>query len=194
MGLVPISMSNSASATLFFGYCWNDDEAADRIKAAILRYAANRGPDDDDDDDETGDERDVEWVDAVAARRGLVNPWTELKVPPGLGYQQKRAFEQDWIAAHEADLDAWRAAKKAIEAEFGIEIGFHGHTADDYSAPHLVMNGGEKDVSSIDGMEVTPEMLTIDPAWMEALDRWLAEFGIKPPHDKPRWWIVANYG
>src|ERR1035441_8633980 len=94
-------MSQSTDAILFYGYCW--DESADLF----------------------GDDVSDEWSDRVAKAGGVIDPWLEYPTNDGLPYPERKALGDAWIVDHDAELTAWREARKAIEDEFACDIGQH---------------------------------------------------------------------
>src|SRR6266567_7988042 len=113
-------MGVSTATLLVYGYVWEDE--ADLFG-----------------EDPAQDER--EWEEVVARKRGILNPWDAY--PSGefnaMSYEQRRAVGDAWMAEHRAELDAWYAAKKAIAAEFGVEIDQHG--SDEWSVPIVKISG-----------------------------------------------------
>ncbi len=173
-------MSNSLDAVLFYGYLWCDDDDRERIGRAIHGVTEE---DYDDCDHSPGD-----WIDIVHRRRGHVNPWDTRPVSASAD----DAAAERWIAENREALDRMYETKEAIDDEFGVAIGWHGHTDD--QAPHLRIVGTEQRASYNNGLAVLPEMLGVDPDWRDRLDKWLAEFGIEAPQPEPGWWLVAEYG
>lgn len=98
-------MGSSVSATLFWGYCWNDEDA--------LVEVVEQWPDGD-------------WVEHVAAVRGLpVSPWDDGSFPEG------KAAVAQWRELRGADIADYLASRQAIRDEFKCDLGEHGH----YEAP-----------------------------------------------------------
>src|SRR4051812_17268927 len=114
-------MGVSTDAILFYGYCWDEE-------GELL----GRGD---------GDDR-PEWAEVVLRKRGVANPWDaypNAEIGAIRGYQQQRAAGEAWVAAHRAELDAWDEARKAVEAEFGCEIG--AHCSDGCPMPYVAVAG-----------------------------------------------------
>jgi hypothetical protein len=158
-------MGVSTDAILFHGYCW---------------------------DDETTLFEDGEWAEAVLKKRGVHNPWDDY--PPEIervpDYEQRRKAGEEWTAVNRSRLDDWYAAKKAVEEEFGVEVG--GHCSGDCSMPYVAIKGAGETAHRGYPKEV-PD-LAVDPTWAAKLDRFLAEFGIEKPHPEPKWWLVSYWG
>jgi hypothetical protein len=187
-------MGNSASAILFYGYCWSDEDDDREIKRSIRWYVRGAPASDSSDEDDDPETPTPEWPAAIAIHRGHKNPWDDFTSSTHRDYAQRNAHDKAWIAAHRAELDAWHAAQKAVEAEFGVEMSDHGSPADDYSAPHLLIKETETRTESLDGAEITAEKMVADPEWRTRLDAWFSELGINPPQKEPRWWLVVHYG
>jgi hypothetical protein len=161
----------STNAVLFYGYCWTDDDVA------IFENAP--------------EVEDGEWVVAVLKRRGVVDPWDAYVEPSrGIPYYEQQRQTDAWTEAHRAELDAWHAAQRAVEEEFGVEV--DSHCSGDYPIPYLCT--AQVIARRGDAEEITPERLTVDPTWAGKLDRFMAEFGIEKPHESPRWWLVSYWG
>lgn len=166
-------MSTSTDALLVYGYVWGDE-------CNILN------PD--------GEEDDREWVDIIAERRGVIDPWGTF--PPEINdmpYAKQREAAKVWSDANRAEIGAYLETKKAIEVEYGVEIGHHG--SDSWRVPIVkIANVGHRayrgDVISID-----PTALAVDPAWNEKLSRFIADLGIDTSEAQgPGWFLVSWWG
>jgi hypothetical protein len=171
-------MGTSATAILFYGYLWDDDESTCRVASSIHGVGLNAY--------DPGEHSISGWEELIHERRGGTNPWRACP-------DDERKIAA-WKPANREAIDAYFAAKKAITEEFGVDLGYHGAPAHDVDAPHLAIAGSDERVGGLDGLAVTPEMLAVGPDWKARLDRWLAEFGIEPPQAEPQWWVVAEYG
>ena len=41
--------------------------------------------------------------------------------------------------------------------------------------------------------DASPEMLAVDPAWAEQLDRWFVLMGLEKPHAEPGWFLASDW-
>ena len=175
-------MGVSTNAILFYGYCWSEEDVE-----------LFRNPEFGGDDDEGLKEGDSpEWTERVLLKRGEKNPWNNLPAEfAALPYQEKRKAQEKWIADHRAELDAWSAKKDAVEKEFDIVVS--SHCSGDYSMPYLAANGSSVIACRGYPEEVDLATLKVDPEWNAKLDKFIAEFGIEKPHEKPTWWLVSYW-
>jgi hypothetical protein len=160
-------MSFSSDAILFYGYCWSEE--CDLIERG--EYS--------------------EWEEAIAVKRGLVNPWDSCPDFHEIrDYAKRRDAENAWLAKHESELDAWRAATKAIAEEFGCCI--RHHCAGEYPMPYIAIRASRICASRSNPEEV--KSLEVQPDWDAKLERFITELGIEKLHESPRWWLVSYYG
>lgn len=165
-------MGTSTDALLVYGYVWIDE-------CNILN------PNGEEDDDR-------EWVDIIAERRGVANPW--VNYPPeieALPYAQRQAASEAWIKTHRAELDAMYAAKKAIEAEYGVEIDSHG--AGEWRVPIVKVSGVGHTARRGYPVNLDPSALAVDPAWNEKLARFIADLGIDTSEAEGPGWFLASW-
>lgn len=172
------NMGNRATATLFYGYLWDDDEST----AAVACRVHGVGEDDYD----PGEHSISDWEEIIHARRGGTNPW--------LSCPNNDKDVDAWQAANAPAITDYFASKRAIKSEFGVDIDYHGYPSIDVDAPHLAIPGTVRRASGLDGITISAGDAAVNPEWKVRLDRWLAEFGIDPPQPEPQWWIVAEYG
>lgn len=120
---------------------------------------------------------------ALMAERQVPDPWADK--PANVSYP-------DWYAIHTTEIDAWRATRQAIEDEFPIDVGHHGHY--DYSMPYVYIRCSRIRAEWGDPQPLIS--LEADPAWRDLLEAFIAEQGIEPPagDDQPGWWSAARYG
>ena len=167
-------MSTSTNAYLFYGYTWDEE--------GYLFVCDD--PDADPDDDWDG------WWHYVARHRGLVNPRDAYMCPDDLRYTSRECEHYEvWLLANKAAIDAYDLATEAITAEAkGVYTSTHG--ALDYLIPYVFT----KQHTARCGCptSIAPEMLTVDPAWAEQLDRWFAVVELEKPHAEPGWFLVSN--
>ncbi len=159
-------MGVSTDAILFYGYCW--DEEHDLF------------PDLDDDD---------RWSNVILARRGVKSPWLDLPrfdLPTG---ERNKKVDQ-WVMEHRKEIDEFHRQEKAIKEEFGVEVGYH--CSAEYPFPYVYVKAIEARRGYPE--KVDPSELSALPGWDEKLDRFLAEFNIEKPNEKPRWWLVSYWG
>lgn len=158
-------MGVSADAILFYGYCWGEE-------ASLLP---------------------TEWREVVARKRGHANPWDGYEEPDGsLPYPRRRALTDGWIEDHASELDAWYAALRSIEAEFGVAD--HRHCSGDYPIPLVCVEASLERACQGKAVDVTGKSLAaVPPEWPALLDRWFAATGVAKPHDAPRWWLASYW-
>ena len=165
-------MGVSTDALLVYGYVW--EEEADLF------------------DDESGER---EWTEIVARLRGIPNPWDQYPEAElaALPYAEQRARGNEWTAAHRAELDAWRDAKKAIEAEYGIDVDYHG--SDEWSVPIVKIAGAGKRAARGYPQELAGTDLAVDPEWDGRLRRFVTDLAIDTSEAKgPGWFLVSWWG
>lgn len=179
-------MGQSTNAILFYGYCWNEE-------GDIFSEGENTEDDED-------VERD-EWSHRVAKKRGHMDPWNsyprdEIETLPY--YREQRAAGEKWAEDNRQALDKWHEVIKAIEAEFGVDVGYHCSCDCPMSYVFVV-------ASCTTARRGYPEKINpnaiLDPGatevmdWNERLDKWFKELGVsKPPgQDAPGWWLVSHW-
>jgi hypothetical protein len=163
-------MGVSTDAVLFYGYCWDDE--------IDIFHGLE-------------DSHDSDWAKVILRRRGVVDPWDKYVEPArSMPYQDQRAYADRWCEEHRAELDAWHDAQRDVEKEFGVEVDFH--CSGNASMPYIHATGGA--LLARRGYPEEVSGLLVDPTWDAKLDRFMAEFGIEKPHDKPRWWLVSYWG
>lgn len=160
-------MGMDATAILFYGYCWTDHEKLFDVE-----------------DD---------WQTTLLKKRGEKNPWDDYPDTTGLKWEQQQAVSTAWKVANQVAITAWVAKSKAVDAEFGVDIGYHGSM--DYALPYVYADDSRVRVDygcckDLTGKDLTATQL----AWDEVLDRFMTELCIEKPHPAPRWWLVAYYG
>ena len=165
-------MSVSTNATLFFGYCWDEE----------VRLF-------------TADKPEGEWMDIVLHRRGVHNPYNDF--PAGSfdhirGYAEKCKAENEWFSANRKSLDDYLRQVRQVVEEFGIVVG--DHCSDSCRMPYVAVAGAVKSAYRGDPQAIDPAKLVADPAWPGKLDRFLNEFGITKPQPEPGWWLVSIWG
>lgn len=169
------TMSVSTNGMLVYGYIWGDD--VDLLNP---------------DGDEASDGR--EWVDVIAERRGIVSPWASF--PPeieALPYPKKNTATKVWAEENRAALDAYYAAKKAIEDEYGVEIDSHG--SDGWAVPIVKVAGVGHTARRGYPVKLDPSALAVDPAWDEKLARFCADLGIDTSEaEGPGWFLTSWWG
>ena len=167
-------MSVSTDAILFYGYCWSEE---------TVLFEDDRGG--------------MEWPERILRKRGEVNPWDAYPndVDNIMPWTERRELQDKWVKEHREAIDAWHDKQKAVQGEFG-NVDLHWHCSDGSPMPYLSIE--ESGASARRGCpeEIRPELLMLRDwqAWDAALDKWLAEFAIEKPHDRPRWWLVSYWG
>jgi hypothetical protein len=161
-------VGQSTNAILFYGYCWDEEnvELFDR---------------------QEGDESD--WPKLVLRKRGVKNPWDDYPEQEyaKMSWSDREAASDRWREEHLANLDAWHEAQKAVEEEFGVVV--DSHCSGDCPMPYIsafrlvAHRGYPKEVFDLD--------VKLD--WDRNLRKFIEEFGITPPQDKPRWWLVSDW-
>ena len=173
-------MGTTLSTKVFYGYVWHDSPDSGDVDLGDF----------DSEPAEPGDHVGSNWPQIVAARRGHIDPWKSFTPSKAGSHAQREAADDAWIAANQQRIDQWRETCDAIDAEFGVDLGHHGHS--DYAAPHL-SSYVHAEGTWTDGLDIS-DLPEVDPVWRERLDRWLAEFNVPAPQDAPRWWVVASLG
>ena len=168
-------MGVSTDALLVYGYVWDDE--VDLF-----------GTEDEEADD------DLEWSEIIARQRGIPNPWDAYPQEfEHLPYTERRAKGDEWVAAHDAELDAWRAARKAIEDEYGVEIDQHG--SDQWSCPVVKVAGAGHRAYRGDVHAVEAADLNINPEWRTKLQRFVDDLGIDVNEAAgPGWFLLSWWG
>lgn len=162
-------MGVSTDAILFYGYCWDEEaDLMDRIRE--------------------GDDNSSGWAEVILRRRGEHDPWDGYPAGEGLPYAEKRAMQTAWIEDNRPSIDAWGEARKAVEREHPVSLGHH--CSGECSMPYLAAFS----LCASRGYPKAVELPPVDPAWREALDAWLALFGIEKPQPEPKWWLVSFWG
>lgn len=170
-------MGVSTDALLVYGYVWEDEED-------ILN------PQGDEEGDEERGER--EWPEIIAEKRGIADPWKSYPAEiERLPYEEKRAKGREWTDAHRAELDAWSGAKKAITAEYGVEIEHHG--SGEWSCP--IVCAAKRRAARGDAHALPADALGVDPEWDGKLARFVADLGIDTSDAQgPGWFLVSYWG
>lgn len=170
-------MGVSTDALLVYGYVWEDE-------ADILGTEDEEGP--------AGDE--LEWSEILAGQRGIRNPWADYPAEiDALPYEEQRRQGDAWTTAHRTELDAWRDATKAIEAEYGIVIDRHG--SDEWSVPVVrIADAGHRAYRG-DVHAVGQDALTVDPEWDGRLQRFVTDLSIDVSEAQgPGWFLLSWWG
>lgn len=161
-------MGVSTDALLVYGYIWDDEH------------------------DLFDDSESDEWEEIVAKLRGIPDPWDAYPAEiERLPYEQKRAAGEKWRTEHRAELDAWREARKAIAAEYGITIDRHG--SDEWSVPIVKIADAGLTVARGYPKPLTAEALAVGPDWDEKLARFIADLGIDISEAKGPGWFLASW-
>ena len=161
-------MGVSTDAVLVYGYVWKDE------------------------DTELFEDDDREWDEILLTRRGMQSPWDAF--PEGLEslpYAEQNAAAGRWKAEHRADLDAWYAAKKAIRAEYGVEI--DQYCSGECSIPIIKIEGAGYTVARGDVQELTAADLTIDPEWDRKLSKFAEDLEIDLSEAQGPGWFLASW-
>lgn len=173
-------MGVSTDALLVYGYVWEDEH--DLFASPV---------DEDDDSDEEAES--PEWPEIIAKRRGIPDPWAGYPDLEHLAYEEQRRQGSAWTAAHRAELDAWSAAKTAIEAEYGVEIDQHG--SDEWSVPIVKIADAGHTAARGHPYQMTADDLAVDPEWDGKLQRFIGELSIDTSEAKgPGWFLVSWWG
>jgi len=165
-------MGQSTNAIVFYGYCWDEEDALDEI----LRARAGCTDDDDVPD----------WIEILAREARAVNPWDSYEEQPGLDYAAQRKYVDDWVDSRAEDFAAWKQAFRDVRARYAAAT-LGTHCSGDYGMPYLAT----WQALARRGHPTELILPDVDPAWREALDRWLHDMKIEPPQDAPRFWLVS---
>lgn len=160
-------MGVSTDALLFYGYVWDDEHDL---------LGDLDGP------------RDSDWAEHMLIKRGQLSPWREGYYPHSEQDDHKRAM---WRAQHRAEFEAWAEAKKAVQAEFGVEVDHHG--SDEWKCPLVAIAGTMTRVGRGYPDQILPEQLAVDPAWNDRLQRWVTELGIDLSEAQGPGWFMASW-
>lgn len=152
-------MSVSTDAVLFYGYCSHEEE--DLFKK--------------DREDAAEEPEAPEWKEVVLAKRGIINPWN--------------GWTRDLPKPPEEFLTAWYAAKKAVEAEFGVDHAYHCHS--EAGMPYIFVTASK--ITAWRGDPKPIESLVVGSDWNERLRLWCTELGVTPPQEEPQWWLVSYW-
>lgn len=184
-------MGVSTDVILFYGYCWSKD-------GVELWPNMERGE---------GRREDKEWQKLVLEARGMKDPWDDYpaahmeEVQRTKGYEAQRAEGEKWAEEHRAELDAWYAARRAVEEEFGVEVGWHCSCECPLPYAYVVASrlvahrGCPKAVDpaalGLVGDQTGPQYAL----WGAMLDRWAEALGVQKPDGQecPRWWLVSHW-
>ena len=168
-------MGSRPMAGIVWGYAWpgHAEGALDEVR------------------DSWGETGCSDWAGAIARRRGATNPIDDYREPDDLGYRDSQRHFDAWANDHRAERDAWRAAVKAVEDEFGCDIGDYG-SEDSYS-PYVYVKASSLYADWEDAEEIDPARFEVPPEWPVKLAAFCDAVGIEPPPGGPRWWIVVSY-
>jgi hypothetical protein len=168
-------MGVSTDAMLAYGYVWEDE----------FDLLGNDGDSGEDEEN---------WVEIIAARRGISDPWAAYPQEiERLPYDESRRKGREWTEAHQAELDAWDAAKKAITGEYGVEIDEHG--SGEWSVPVVKITGAGHTAARGHPHKLTADDLAVDPAWDARLQRFVTDLGIDTSEAKgPGWFLMSWWG
>jgi hypothetical protein len=159
-------MGMDPSAIVFYGYCWNEEKQ-------LLPVG------------------EYEWQVCILKQRGIHNPWQAGIAP----YSNNRTAWDEWNKAHESEITAYREQRKAVELEFPVDIGRHGHC--ETTCSHICIKSSRFSAAAGWGSSFDPApMAKENTEWDAAINAFLSELGIEKPdgQDKPQWWLVAYYG
>lgn len=173
-------MGQSTDAILFYGYCWSEETEL------------------------WDDDRNGEWYEVVAKRRGITNPWDFYRDSGALAehdllpYKEQGPAYEAWKndVGFQAMLDEWDGIKNAIKAEHP-EISVGSHCSCDYPVPYICIADTEQTAGR--GYPVT-----FDPSkmaqkedntnWRGALAKFVEELDIHiSDADGPGWFLVSNW-
>lgn len=167
MGQVP-------SATIFFGYAWNEE-------APLFK-------------DEDGDAK--EWEELLANKRGYHNPFEQFdeEVARKLSYAEYRAAGDAFIAEHRAELDAWHQLLRDIRAEYGVDIGWSG--SDEYHVPYIYVINEDFKVGDYGIEPLPPRDYTVSPPeYCERVLKFVTDLEIDFDDTRgPGWFLATYYG
>jgi hypothetical protein len=124
------------------------------------------------------------WARIVAEKRGHTDPWD--------GFAEG---EEDWVSTHQAELDGWRAVRKSIEEEFGVDIRHHG--SGEWQCPYILVNDSRREAARGYPQELQVGTTVYGPpaGWDEKLLRFVDELEINLEEAQgPAWWLVSYWG
>ncbi len=166
-------MGVSTDGVLFYGYVWDDE--------LDLGF-------------------EYEWSTIVALKRGHLkrghtDPWKAYPTFSHLEWLERDAAGHQWVKEHEAELDAWRAVRKAIEDEFGVDASYHG--SNEWRCPYVFVKESRIQASRGYPEAIQPKDLNEKPLayWDTFLKNFVEELEINLEEAKgPAWWLVSWWG
>lgn len=181
-------MGMNADGLLFYGYVWEEE---------------GEGPfsvdyDDDDDDDPSSAYYDDGVIERLT-RASHPNPWDNFPEAEkrSMPYHEGEAFAEQWISQHAAEIDAWYAAKKLVEADVNpegrISAGSHGYHETPYG--HMFISSTRRCATWGETIEITPDSLLVLPEWQDWFDHYITATGANMENAKgPAWFLTSSYG
>jgi hypothetical protein len=166
-------MGQSTNAILFYGYCWDEEEACP--------WKIGRGDADEDDADD--------WEARYARTKGCVPPLA--KFPDRVaadGYSTPKDYsaeEQAIIDQHTAYWDEKRGLAEA--AVCCVDT----HCSGECPMPYVAVKASQTTSWRGHMKEITS--LAVDPSWDAELAAFCAAMGIKTDGKKAAWWLVSNW-
>lgn len=188
-------MGMNASADIFYGYVWEPEPGNPPW------------PDyDEEADEELGEWTDDVFAERVAKGRGHSDPWKAMpQIEYGsMPYAEQRAIEEQWVADHRSEIDAFYKLKDAIRAEFGldkIEVSSYGSCEHGYTTTYIRVVGAPSiraDWGTPRAIEMA-ELASNEDSNGESWDTQLAHFAEVTGVDLtdaqgPGWFVVCTWG
>lgn len=173
-------MGQSTDAILAYGYVWGDE-------ASLFN-------------EDEGDE----WVEALAVRRGIPNPWTLYRDSGAqadhnaLPYVQQEPAYESWKVSvgFDALLEDWDSARKAIKAEHpDISVGFH--CSCDFPMPYICIASTKQQAGRGYPVTFDPRTMALEQDninWLGYLAMFTDALGIDLTEAQgPDWFLVSNW-
>lgn len=167
-------MGVSTNAVIFYGYCW--DEETELIGGRVKEVVKG------------------EWEEVVIRDRGGVNPWDAYNatgIDAIRDYHLRDKAGKEWCEQHRAALDEWYEKKRAVNAEYGCDIGRH--CSGDCPMPYVFVIASEITARRGYPVGLTGHGLFVDQEWDGLLDKFVSDLGVEKPQSSPQWWLVSYW-
>jgi len=173
-------MGVSTDAILFYGYCWDEEDARNPWEVGR--------------DDATDDDDDDDWEARYARAKGCLPPsapYPERTVTP----TRQNGWDStpnDYSKAEKAIIDQHRAywdAKQKIADASPCLVDRHCSA----SCPMAYVAVKASVTTSNRGFPHEITSLAVDPAWSSQLAEFCEVLGIKTKGMKAAWWLVSDW-
>lgn len=170
-------MAVSVNSVLFYGYIWNEP-------TTIIKC-------------QNGNEKIFDWDEIYLKNHGHKDPWDtfpEEEIKQIQDSHKRKEVMKEWELKHREELNDWNKNRMIAYASFKVDIGYHSSIEE--LIPYLYVFDSkflayEKRPVQINMQEISSAELS---DWDTQLDKFINEFNIKKPHEKPGWFLVSYWG